>query len=62
MSDQQFIEQAAKKFIRVFGASARDEAAEMADIRRDLEDIDGVIAWIRVMKAIDELQKTVQPS
>ena len=62
MSDQKCIEKAARKFIRVFGASARDEAAEMADIRRDLDDIDGAIAWIRVMKAIDKLQKTVQPS
>lgn len=62
MSDQQCIEQAAEKFIRVFGATARDEAAEMADIRRDLDDIEGAIAWIRVMKAIDKLQKTAQPS
>lgn len=50
----------ASELIKGYGDTADIEAAARADTLQDKGDLEGQRVWLRVLKAIDELQK-VQP-
>lgn len=49
---------AANLLIRQHGAEAELEAARLADLMLDRGDRDGELAWLRIKRAIAELQLT----
>ena len=48
----------ANELIKQFGDTADVEAAARADAFLDKDDLDGQRVWLRILKAIDEMQKT----
>jgi hypothetical protein len=48
----------ANELIKQFGDTAAIEAAAPADALLDKGDLDGQRVWLRILKAIDEMQKT----
>ena len=48
----------ANELIKQFGDTAEIEAAARADALLDKGDLDGQRVWLRILKAIDEMQKT----
>jgi len=48
----------ANELIKQFGDTAHIEAAVRADALLDKGDLDGQRVWLRILKAIDEMQKT----
>jgi hypothetical protein len=48
--------------IRRFGEDAKIEAAKRADELLDAGDLDGQAVWMRIIKAIEELQSTEKPA
>jgi hypothetical protein len=48
----------ANELIKQFGDTAAIEAAARADALLDKGDLDGQRVWLRILKAIDEMQKT----
>jgi hypothetical protein len=47
----------ANELIKQFGDTADIEAAARADALLDKGDLDGQRVWLRILKAIDEMQK-----
>jgi hypothetical protein len=52
---------AARTMIQRYGSNAEMEAAERADELLEKGDIEGAVAWKRIMAAIDQLQ-AVKPA
>ncbi|MEZ5833313.1 MAG: hypothetical protein R3D05_19230 [Dongiaceae bacterium] len=48
----------ANELIKQFGDTAEIEAAARADALLDKGDLDGQRVWLRILKEIDEMQKT----
>ncbi len=56
------IYRAANELVKQFGDAADIEAAMRADERLSAGDMEGKAVWIRIVKAIEELQSEERPS
>ena len=52
----------ANVMIRRLGEDASNEAAKRADELLETGDLDGQAVWLRIIKAIEELQSTIKPT
>jgi hypothetical protein len=52
---------AAKAMIQRYGSNAEMEAAERADELLEKSDMEGAVAWKRIMGAIEQLQAVKPP-